>query len=150
MRGELWGWASCALDTGAAHTHDQPLPVCCCCCCCRSLRLPACQVLRVHALCCTKVPANPLTPLPAPAPAADLARALSAAPLPPTEQQRASLLRGQVLSLLSTAVGGDDLAAEYLLLTCLGTVRRLAGLLAGRGGGCHNSSCLLLVCAHLR
>ena len=52
----------------------------------------------------------------------------SSSPLPhlltplPQLQQHVTQLRNQVLGLLSGVLGGDALAAEYLLLTMLGSV----------------------------
>jgi len=90
--------------------------------------LPCVQVLRLHALSIRKVPANPLTP-PAAA-AADTAAAdtPAAAAVSPVWCAAAPRLRCEVLSLLGAPLAGDELAAEYLLLTCLSSVR-------GDGGG---------------
>jgi hypothetical protein len=66
-----------------------------------------CQVFRVHALHVRKEPAALLPLLQTPEAALT--------PLLPS-------LRGQALQLLTTALGGDALAAEYLLLCCCGGV----------------------------
>jgi hypothetical protein len=81
------------------------------------------QVMRLHALSVRKVPANPLTPAATPPPAADAAAAdPAAAAAAPAWASAAPGLRASVLSLLGGPLAGDELAAEYLLLTCLSSV----------------------------
>jgi hypothetical protein len=80
--------------------------------CIRYLSPP--QVMRLHAVSIKKVPANPLAPKPSPAAAA--------APAAAAWSSAAPELRQHVLSLLSGPLAGDELAAEYLLLTCLSSV----------------------------
>lgn len=65
-----------------------------------------CQVMRLHALVVRPAPAHPL-----------------AVPRSPAGGHLAAqLLRERALALLAAPLGGDQLAAEYLLLTALGTV----------------------------
>ena len=86
---------------------------------------PTSQVMRLHAVAIKKVPANPLAPKPSPAAAAAGAPAAvpAAAAAAAAWSSAAPELRQQVLSLLSGPLAGDELAAEYLLLTCLSSVR---------------------------
>jgi hypothetical protein len=96
--------------------------------------------MRLHALSIRKIPANPLAPLLAAAAAADPAAAAAA----PAWASAAPGFRQKVLELLGGPLAGDELAAEYLLLTCLSSVSRVVGCdggmrrsdgTAGRGGG---------------
>jgi hypothetical protein len=81
------------------------------------------QVMRLHALCIRKVPAHPMEPAAAAALPAAAPAAAAAAGAVPAWVSAAPDLRQKALGLLAGPLSGDELAAEYLLLTCLSSVR---------------------------
>jgi hypothetical protein len=66
------------------------------------------------------VPAHPMAPAAAPAAPAAAAAAATAVP---AWVSAAPELRQKALALLAGPLAGDELAAEYLLLACLSSVR---------------------------
>jgi hypothetical protein len=80
--------------------------------CCADPRCDCTQVLRVHAILVTRAPSL-VQPRPSPSPSSGT---------PQQQQQQVSEARAAAVGLLAQVLGGDSLAAEYLLLTALGRV----------------------------